>query len=107
MLLTGSQAGHDVVLALVAGLMSRAFPAAVFAPGQFTRSARAGVLLLRNLVLAFFNLIPIRRSMARVSFSGSCRTPPRNTYQLHRTLRLRHPDRRDLDDPGLFGAYLR
>lgn len=50
----------NVVLALGAGLVSRAFPAAVFAPGQFTD---IGSLLLffcyANLILAFFNLLPI------------------------------------------------
>jgi Zn-dependent protease len=50
----------NVVLAIIVGLMSRAFPAAVFASGQF---ASIGSLLAffcyPNLVLAFFNLIPI------------------------------------------------
>jgi Zn-dependent protease len=61
MLLTGiAGPTMNVVLALVAGLVSRAVPAAIFAPGQFT--SIGSVLLFfcyANLVLAFFNLIPI------------------------------------------------
>jgi Zn-dependent protease len=61
MLLTGIAGPMmNVVLALGAGLVSRAFSAAVFAPGQFTG---IGSLLLffcyANLILAFFNLLPI------------------------------------------------
>ena len=50
----------NVILALGAGLVSRAFPAAVLAHGQFTS---IGSLLLffcyANLILTFFNLLPI------------------------------------------------
>jgi Zn-dependent protease len=61
MLLTGI-AGPvmNFVLALVAGLASRALPGAIFVPGQFT--SIGSVLLFfcyANIVLAFFNLIPI------------------------------------------------
>jgi Zn-dependent protease len=50
----------NIVLALGAGLVSRALPAAVLAPGQFTSIGS----LLRffcygNLILASFNLLPI------------------------------------------------
>jgi Zn-dependent protease len=61
MLLSGiAGPAMNIVLALVTGLASRAFPVVALAPGQFTSIAALLVFFCYgNLILAFFNLIPI------------------------------------------------
>jgi Zn-dependent protease len=97
----------NVVLAISAGLLSRALPAADFAPGQFT--SIGSVLLFfcyGNLILAFFNLLPIPPLDGSRVVQWFLPDTARNAYRsiarygffilIGATYLL----------PGLFGAYL-
>jgi len=97
--------GDERRTGLVAGLVSRAFPAAVFAPGQFTS---IGSVLLSSAtqprpgVLQPDPIPPLDGSRVVQWFLPT----PHATLQLHRTLRLRHLIGATWMIPGLFGAYL-
>jgi Zn-dependent protease len=107
-LLTGiAGPAMNVILALGAGLLSRAFPATALAPGQST--GMDSVLLFfcyGNLILAFFNLIPIPPLDGSRVVQWFLSDSARNTYRsiarygfvilIAATWML----------PGLFSAYL-
>ncbi len=108
MMLTGiAGPTMNIVLALVAGLLSRAFPAAVFARGQFTGIGSPLLFFCYgNLILAFFNLIPIPPLDGSRVVQWFLPDGARNSYRsiarygfiilIGATYML----------PGLFGAYL-
>jgi len=97
----------NVVLALVAGLVSRAFPTALFTPGQFT--SVGSVLLFfcyANLVLAFFNLIPIPPLDGSRVVQWFLPETTRNTYQSIARYGFVILIGATWVFPGLLGAYL-
>jgi Zn-dependent protease len=108
MLLTGiAGPAMNVVLALVAGLMSRAFPAAVFAPGQFTSIGSVlEFFCYANLVLAFFNLIPIPPLDGSRVVQWFLPDTARNTYSSIARYGFVILIGATWMIPGLFGAYL-
>ncbi len=108
MLLTGiAGPAMNVLLALITGLVSRAFPVLAFAPGRFTS---VGSLLLffcyGNLILAFFNLIPIPPLDGSRVVQWFLPSAARNTYSSIERYGFIILIGATWVLPGLFGAYL-